>query len=113
MSKDNLDLEYIERLNKAFNYDTMANVGRRLGLPHATVRNYFREGRIPAPEVLIKIANETSVSINWLLMGTGDMYAVRRPPIGLGQFIEEKINEMIDQKLASFGIKADQETDRA
>ncbi len=107
-----MDLEYIERLNKAFNYDTMADVARRLGLPHATIRNYFREGRIPAPDVLIKIANETSVSINWLLMGTGDMYAVRRPPIGLGQFIEEKINEIIDQKLAGLGFKADPEPAR-
>ena len=65
---------------------------RRLKIPHATVRNYY-QGRLPAPEVLIKIANETSVSLNWLLTGTGDMYAGGRPPVGLGKFIEERIIE--------------------
>ena len=79
----------------------MADVARRLKIPHATVRNYF-QGRLPAPEVLIKIANETGISLNWLLMGTGDKYADEAAPIGLGRFLEEKIGQMIDKKLAIF-----------
>jgi len=78
----------------------MADVARRLDLPHATVRNYFKEGRLPAPEVLIKIARETGVSLNWLLLGTGDMYAGEAGPVGLGKFLEQKIGEIIDRKLA-------------
>jgi len=78
----------------------MADVGRRLKIPHATVRNYY-QGRLPAPDVLIKIAIETGVSLNWLLIGTGDMFAGERPPIGLGKFLEEKIIEIVDQRLAS------------
>ena len=62
--------EFIQRLQRAFDYASMAEIARRIGVPHATVRNYF-QGRLPAPDVLIKIANETNVSLNWLLTGKG------------------------------------------
>jgi transcriptional regulator with XRE-family HTH domain len=96
----NMNREFIERLHRTFDNASMADVARRLKIPHATVRNYY-QGRLPAPEVLIKIANETGVSLNWLLTGNGDFYASLRPPIGLGRFVEEKIEEMIDKKLAA------------
>lgn len=95
--------DFIERLHIAFDHASMAEVARRLKIPHATVRNYY-QGRLPAPEVLIKIAAETSVSLNWLLAGQGDIYAGQTPPVGLGRFIEDKIGEMIDRKLAARGI---------
>jgi len=95
-----MNREFIERLNTAFENASMADVARRLKMPHATVRNYY-QGRLPAPEVLIKIALETGVSLNWLLIGTGNMYAGDTAPIGLGRFLEEKIGEIIDQKLAT------------
>ena len=95
-----MNREFIERLHAAFDYESMADVARRLKIPHATVRNYY-QGRLPAPEVLIKIANETGVSLNWLLIGTGDKYAGQVAPIGLGKFIEEKIGQIVDQKLAN------------
>lgn len=78
----------------------MATVAKRLGVPHATVRNYYM-GRLPAPDVLIKIALETNVSLNWLLAGQGDMYAGKMPPIGIGRFLEAKIGEIVDRKLAA------------
>src|SRR6187397_594971 len=93
---DNKD--FVERLNKAFGNESMARVARRLGIPHATVRNYYL-GRLPSPEVLIKIADETGVSLNWLLMGRGDVYASRRSEVDIGMLIEEKISEMIDRKM--------------
>src|SRR5258706_9394714 len=95
-----MNLEFIKRLHTAFNNASMADVARRLKMPHATVRNYY-QGRLPAPEVLIKIAKETGVSLNWLLIGTGNMYAGETAPIGLGRFLEEKINEIIDHRLAA------------
>lgn len=88
-----------ERLEQAFGYATMAQIARRLGIPHATVRNYFG-GRLPAPEVLIKIANETNVSLNWLLIGTGEMYAGMPKNFDLGTILEQSIEDMIDRKLA-------------
>lgn len=95
-----MNRDFIDRLHRAFDHASMAEVARRLKIPHATVRNYY-QGRLPAPEVLIKIANETGVSLNWLLIGKGEIYAGQNPPIGLGKFIEEKIGEIIDQKLAA------------
>ncbi len=97
-----MNSEFVERLRNAFEGESMADVARRLKIPHATVRNYY-QGRLPAPEVLIKIANETGVSLNWLLIGTGDRYAGEIAPIGLGRFLEEKIGLIIDKKLETFG----------
>ena len=106
--RSNMNRSFIERLRTAFDNESMASVARRLNIPHATVRNYFR-GRLPAPDVLIKIANETGVSLNWLLIGTGDRYAGEIAPIGLGRFLEEKIGHIIDQKLAALNkqVKGD------
>ena len=98
-----MDKEFIARLNKTFDGATMAEVARRLNIPHATVRNYYKEARLPAPEVLMKIARKSGVSLNWLLLGTGDMYGNQQPPISLGTFLEEKIGEIVDQKLADRG----------
>jgi len=91
--------QFSQRLQQAFDFVRISDIARQLGLPHATVRNYFH-GRMPAPEVLIKIANETNVSLNWLLTGKGDMYAGPRPRMDLGKVFEEKIVEIIDRKLA-------------
>ncbi|MEO7538640.1 MAG: helix-turn-helix domain-containing protein [Pyrinomonadaceae bacterium] len=94
--------EFVERLNKAFGNETMARVAKRLKVPHATVRNYYL-GRLPSPEVLIKIAGETGVSLNWLLSGTGDVYAGVGLPMDLGTVLEAKIEQIIDRKLAQIG----------
>lgn len=90
--------EFTDRLKQAFGYATMAEIARRLDVPHATIRNYF-QGRMPAPEVLIKIANETNVSLNWLLTGAGEMYVPGGRPLDLGWVLEERIGEIIDKKL--------------
>lgn len=91
--------DFTERLRLAFNFASMADIARRIGVPHATIRNYFH-GRLPAPEVLIKIADETNVSLNWLLTGRGEIYLPGARPVEFGWLIEEKIAEIVDQKLA-------------
>ena len=50
-----MNKEFSEQTAQAFDYAKMSDIARRIGVPHATVRNYFH-GRMPAPEVLIKIA---------------------------------------------------------
>ena len=100
--------DFVERLGRTFDGATMAVVARRLGIPHATVRNYFKEGRLPAPEVLMKIASETGVSLNWLLLGSGEMYATDTAPLDLGRFLEIKIGEMIDRRLAAINMQIDE-----
>lgn len=93
-----MNKDFVLRLGRVFDGASMAVVARRLGIPHATVRNYY-QGRLPAPEVLIKIAAETGVSLNWLLIGTGEMYSGDASAIDLGKFIETKISEMIDRRM--------------
>jgi len=90
---------FSQRLSEAFDYANMAEIARRVGVPHATIRNYF-QGRMPAPDVLIKIANETNVSLNWLLSGTGEMYLSGREPLDFDKLLERKIEQVLERKLA-------------
>ncbi|MBC7901065.1 MAG: helix-turn-helix domain-containing protein [Saprospiraceae bacterium] len=92
--------DFEDRLKQAFGFATMAAIARRLGIPHATIRNYFR-GRMPAPDVLIKIANETNVSLNWLLIGTGEMLAADAPKPDIGKLIDLRIEEIVEEKLSA------------
>jgi len=94
-----MDATFPQRLSEAFEFATMAEIARRVGVPHATIRNYF-QGRMPAPEVLIKIANETNVSLNWLLSGNGAMYLSGREPLDFDKLLERKIEEILERKLA-------------
>lgn len=87
------------RLQTIFDGGTMAEIAKRLGLPHATIRNYFG-GRLPSPEVLIKIANETNVSLNWLLMGTGEVYAGDPKNTDFGRLLDSHIEQIVERKLA-------------
>ncbi|MGH7783253.1 MAG: helix-turn-helix domain-containing protein [Candidatus Binatia bacterium] len=95
-----LSEDFQERFKKMFDFASMAEIARIIEVPHATVRNYFA-GRLPAPEVLIKIANATNISLNWLLLGQGEMYAAKRRSIDLNRLLEQKIDEIIEQKLGS------------
>lgn len=88
---------FTKRLQQSFDFGSMAEIARRLGIPHATIRNYF-QGRLPAPDVLIKIANETNVSLNWLLIGTGPMYVGDPKTLSLGTLFDRRIEEIIDEK---------------
>jgi len=93
-----MEKDFQQRFKKMFGFASMAEIARVIDVPHATVRNYF-SGRLPAPEVLIKIANATNISLNWLLLGQGEMYAAKRRSIDLNGLLEEKIDELLEMKL--------------
>ena len=90
--------EFSARLAQAFDHAKMSEIARRIGVPHATIRNYFH-GRLPAPEVLIKIAGETNVSLNWLLTGVGDIFLGVPKHLDLGSILEMKIGEIVDRRM--------------
>ena len=92
-----MDKTFSIRLSEAFGFASMADIARRIGVPHATIRNYF-QGRLPAPDVLIKIANETNVSLNWLLTGNGEMYVTGREPINFDKMIDRRIEQILELK---------------
>lgn len=56
------------RLKLAFGNATNKVIGEKIGVAENTVGFYVR-GRIPDAEILIKIANVTNRSIDWLLTG--------------------------------------------
>ena len=95
--------KFTERLKYAFDNASMAEIARRIDVPHATIRNYF-QGRMPSPEVLIKIANQTHVSLNWLLTGSGETFVdnSRRPD--LDEILERRVTEIVDRKFADLRL---------
>ncbi len=98
-----MNSDFTERLKIAFDHATMAEIARRIEVPHATIRNYF-QGRMPAADVLIKIAQHTGVSLNWLLTGSGAMFAVAKRPADLDRLLEERIVQVVERLLGERGI---------
>lgn len=94
--------DFVGRLKQAFGYATMAEISRRIGVPHATIRNYFA-GRMPAPNVLIKIAAETNVSLTWLLLGNGEAFIEPAESADLNRLIDRRIEAAIERRLAAIG----------
>jgi AcrR family transcriptional regulator len=103
-----MNTDFTERLKQAFEYATMAEIARRIDVPHATIRNYF-QGRMPSPEVLIKIAAQTHVSLNWLLSGAGPMYVTEERPVDLDRLIEQRITTVVERILSERGISVAEE----
>ena len=98
-----MDTRFAERLRLAFENATMAEIARSIDVPHATIRNYFH-GRMPAPEVLIKIAGHTGVSLNWLLTGGGPMFISAERRLDLDEVLEKRITEVVERILNERGI---------
>ena len=98
-----MESDFVQRLKQAFDFATMAEVARKIDVPHATVRNYF-QGRMPAPEVLIKIANQTHVSLNWLLTGSGPMFLSEARPASFDRFLNQRIIEVVETMLHERGL---------
>jgi transcriptional regulator with XRE-family HTH domain len=92
--------DFVRRFHQIFGNVSMAEIARRLRLPHATVRNYF-SGRLPSPDVLIKIAETTGVSINWLLTGEGPVYLAEAKGLNIDTLLDIKIEEAINRKIAA------------
>lgn len=63
---------------KAFRGDSLPKIAEKLGVNYHTLRNWAK-GRsdIPSSE-LIKIAEMTTISLNWLLTGQGEMYVAAK-----------------------------------
>lgn len=69
-----IDEEFAKRFQSLFDTDNFSKIGERLGITHVSVQNYWYGRRLPAPDILKKIANVTNVSINWLLSEQGSKY---------------------------------------
>jgi transcriptional regulator with XRE-family HTH domain len=68
-----------ERLRKAFNDASNAEIARKIGVSEPAVGNYIK-GRIPDADRLIEISNLTGCSLHWLLTGEGKWSVIRDHP---------------------------------
>lgn len=68
-------MSFIKRFKEIFDQANAATIAEKLGVTHTTASNYLK-GRLPAADVLIAIADQTKVSLNWLLTGDGQKYAL-------------------------------------
>jgi transcriptional regulator with XRE-family HTH domain len=64
--------------------ETQAQFAERLGTTQASISRYLN-GRQPDRETLIKISRRTSVSLDWLLTGSGSLPAEKKSDDGTDQ----------------------------
>lgn len=65
---------FIERFVEACGTSEPAKIQRLLNISYQTAKNYLH-GRLPKADVLIRIGESTSCSIDWLLTGRGKKFA--------------------------------------
>src|SRR5688500_14263528 len=63
---------FIERLFLVAGTQETAELARLVNITYNTMKNYV-QGRLPEAKVLITIAENTGVNLNWLLLGKGEM----------------------------------------
>lgn len=68
--------EFVPRLVEACGSDQPVKVAQLLNVSYQAARNYL-DGRLPEAKVLRSIAENTPYSINWLLTGEGEKFAVK------------------------------------
>ena len=104
-------MSFAERLIEAFDGASMAEIARRLDVPHSTIRNYVQQNRLPAADVLIEIANRTNVSLNWLLTGDSNRFGVSEketlidlpPQHPVVQALSDMVREIVRDELRDVG----------
>jgi hypothetical protein len=65
--------EFVKRLIEVCKTSKPSDIQRTLGISHQAAVNYLA-GRLPNAEILIRISDRTSCSIDWLLTGRGKKF---------------------------------------
>jgi transcriptional regulator with XRE-family HTH domain len=65
-------------------------------IPYRTLQQYLSDNRSPAAEALTKICAQTSIDINWLLLGQGEMYRTQQPANDGGRVLSQRQTGMLD-----------------
>lgn len=81
-----------------------AKVQRLLNVSYQAAKNYLR-GRIPDSTVLLKIAQLTDYSVNWLLTGEGEKFVAGRvgAPVTAGQ-MRDLFREEREKLISELGL---------
>lgn len=97
--------DFGRRLKEAFDNATNGTIAEKIGVGEGTVGFYVR-GRVPDADILIKIANATGRSIDWLLTGkesTPERVVEKSvfDPIISRDALTDLIREVVRQELAT------------
>jgi hypothetical protein len=96
--------DFISRFVEACGTAEPARVQRLLNISYQAAKNYL-DGRLPHPDVLIKISERTSYSIDWLLTGRGkkivDDLSPQDKPLLTGQ-IEDSVRRICVEVINEF-----------
>lgn len=71
--KVKLNVGFIKRFTEMCGTSQPAEIARLLNISYQAAKNYL-QGRLPDPNVLISIAEQTPYSIHWLLTGKGEKF---------------------------------------
>lgn len=86
--------DFIDRFIEVCESDKAVKIKRLLNISDQAARNYL-SGRLPTPEILITIADQTPYSIHWLLTGRGRKFVD-------GSFEKNTHSVISDEMLAAF-----------
>jgi transcriptional regulator with XRE-family HTH domain len=77
-SEKETDVSFSERLLRLISEKANgkpARFAKKAGISHTAMFNYV-EGRLPAPDILVRIRDTYGVNVDWLLTGKGEPYSV-------------------------------------
>lgn len=67
-------MDFASRLESLIGSKPIYSFAREVGIPDPTIRSCLRRRSIPRMDVVVKIATETGVSLEWLATGQGSRY---------------------------------------
>ena len=74
----------IERTYQLSNAKSRADLARFLAVTSSAIQGYEKRGYLPL-EQCIKVAEQTGVSLDWLIAGKGEMYGATAPELSAEQ----------------------------
>jgi transcriptional regulator with XRE-family HTH domain len=103
--KKDKDSSFGDRLRHVFNGASNIDIAERLGAAPSAITNYMG-GRLPAGDILKKIAEQTGCDLNWLLTGKeakgeGGVVPVQESFIDLGEVRRDAVKEFLMAQLVA------------
>lgn len=69
---------FFERLSELVGSADLTIISNATGLSYNTLKNYVTGERLPTPEILLRLAQNTGFSLDWLLLGVGSPYLITK-----------------------------------
>lgn len=95
---------FIDRFIEVCESDKAVKIKQLLNISDQAARNYL-SGRLPTPEILITIADQTPYSIHWLLTGRGRKFvdqAYEKNALAVTDEMHATIREICAEVFAEF-----------